>query len=96
MRSWISTYIADISVYNVAAAKFCAVSNITNDPFHCVAGFLLPFLPPLVRAIGPGDVPAFGNTSASKIVCAFCVYAPGLYVALMAGYSQVAMWSYLR
>ncbi|GMH97899.1 hypothetical protein TrST_g4415 [Triparma strigata] len=61
-----------------------------------IGGFLLPFLPPLVRALGPGDVPAFGNTSASKIVCAFCVYAPGLYVALMAGYSQVAMWSYLR
>ena len=29
---WISTYMPDISKCNVAAAKFFAISNVTNDP----------------------------------------------------------------
>lgn len=59
-------------------------------------GIVLPFLPPIMRALGPGGLPAFGDTWASNLACSFCVFAPAMYVALMAGFSQVAIWTYSR
>ncbi|CAD7959475.1 unnamed protein product [Amoebophrya sp. A120] len=59
-------------------------------------GIVAVFIPPVIRSFGPGDLPAFGDTAASKLAVACCVFSPGFYVALMAGFAQVAIWTYQR
>eukprot|EP00392_Amoebophrya_sp_AT5.2_P018714 g19322.t1 len=54
------------------------------------------FIPPIVRAVAPGNLASFGSTATAKFAVACCVWSPAMYVALMAGYSQVAIWTYMR